>query len=122
MDHPAEGIPKFVEEPERPLTWEERALVEELLRGAPPGIASHISALRVVGRCGCGECPTVFFRRPAADAQGRRIASFTGTDDEEGITGVTLWQSRGQLAQLEFWSVDGHEPFSAPSIATLKRL
>ena len=122
MDHEDPAAARFVAEPERPLTWEERALVEELLRGAPAQAAAHLASLRVVGRCACGQCPTVFFRAPNTEVAARQLASCTGTDDEDGITGVTLWQARGLLTLLEFWSVDGHEPFSAPSIASLKRL
>jgi len=114
--------PSFSPEPERPLTWEERALVEALVGTALPQVAQHIGSLRVVGRCGCGQCPTVYFRTPRDGETPRQLASATGSDDEDGLTGVALLEHRGQLARLEFWSVDGHEPCSAPSIATLRRL
>jgi hypothetical protein len=122
VDHGSSDRPVYVEEAERSLTWEERALVEALLGPALPKLAPHLGQLRVVGRCACGACPSIFMRVPRGEGGERQLASGTGTDDEGGLTGVALWESRGALSLLEFWSVDGHEPCSAPSIATLKRL
>lgn len=122
MTHPTSGAPTFVAEAERPLTWEERALVELVVRHDFPQAMASVPKLRVVGRCGCGQCPTVFFRAPGDTKYESQVGAYTGTDDDDGVTGVALWQADGRLALLEFWSVDGHEPCSAPSMATLKKV
>lgn len=122
MAHAGSSIPFFVATSERVLTPAEAALVGELCRLEYPSLNSDLGALRVVGRCGCGACPTVFFEPHRPEAKAREIASYAGVDAGGGVTGVALWETEGRFSQLEFWSVDGHDPWSAPSIATLEKL
>ena len=44
------------------MVLKERELVKQLLRDAPVGNQQQFDNLRVVGRCGCGECPTIVFQ------------------------------------------------------------
>jgi hypothetical protein len=112
-------FPFFVSVDQRDLTDLERALVVDLLRREAPQYLEQVPDLRVVGRCGCGSCPTVFFKRHAQDDRHQELASYMGTDPAGGVTGVVLWQCEGALSQLEFYSVDGHDPWAIPSIETI---
>jgi hypothetical protein len=109
--------PFFTAVPPRDLTNIERDVVQRLLKSAAPNRLAEASSLSVVGRCGCGACPTVFFRAP----NGRRehdLAHFTGRDSL-GVTGVVLLQTEEGLSQLEFYSVDGHDPWDVPEVQSL---
>ena len=115
--HPAS--PFFVSVDQRDLTDQERALVVDVLRREAPQYLDQVPGLRVVGRCGCGVCPTVFFKVDARGHPNRELASYMGRDAAGGLTGVVLWQCEGALSQLEFYSVDGHDPWAMPSVETI---
>lgn len=75
--------------------------------------------LKVVGRCGCGECPTVFFERHHAELAEYELSTYSGVDAEGGLVAAVLLQAEGRLSQLEFYSIDGHEPWFAPQAGQL---
>jgi len=77
--------------------------------------------LEVVGRCGCGGCPTVFFRIPVAGHAERDLIEFSGHDGF-GAVGTVLLTSDAGLSQLEVYSADGHEPLALPQGSTLVRV
>lgn len=55
-----DAIPYCLPE-KRALSDHERALVEHMLRRERPQLLGQLPRLRVVARCGCGQCPTVLF-------------------------------------------------------------
>lgn len=103
----------------RELTPLERAVVTRILSAAPQ-FAGEVPRLRVVGRCACGACPTVFFRKLTESGSERDVAHFVGREKGGGLTGAVLLASEGGLSQLEFYSVDGHDPWDIPEISTLE--
>lgn len=104
----------------RPLRDTERACVDRLLEGAAPEYLEQVDDLRVVGRCGCGRCPSVFFVAAENAHHEAALVSLTGRDKLGGLVGAALLVSGGRLTQLAFHSVDGHEPWLVPEVETLK--
>ena len=110
--------PYFLAIAPRELSEVERATVERLLVKAPE-FAGELSRLKVVGRCGCGACPTVFFRE-ASSRDEWDVAHSVGQERNGGITGVVLMASSEGLSQLEFYSLDGHDPWGLPEVSSLE--
>ncbi len=118
-DAPA-SFPFFVSSDPRPLSTQERAIVERLLREQPSQCSKQTGALKVVGRCGCGVCPTVFFQ-PLEDGDREvDLVTMAGRDDSDGLVAAVLIEKEGALSQLEFYSVDGHDPWGIPNAETLE--
>jgi hypothetical protein len=116
---------------DRPLSAEERAIAEHLLRhAAPPEAIPFITQLnhaRVTGRCPCG-CPTIDLsvpqelrvddpppNRPLADASGRVNGK---------LVGIMLFQSGGLLTLLETYRLEdfSDNPFGLPSLDSIERM
>jgi hypothetical protein len=128
MSHVAATTPES-----RPLTAGERALLEWLLtRGAEitatdRGLAScflkQISALRVVGRCGCG-CPSIDLALAAPElvvsAASATLADVEGYSPEGSAIGVILRAREGHLSELELYARDGKLPFTLPGMEQLQ--
>src|SRR5262245_10202859 len=95
-------MPFYVATERRPLTDVERALVRVIAEREAPEYLREVDLLTVVGRCGCGACPTVFFQPHDAASRERELASYAGRDKANGRTGVVLWHEGGKLSQLEF--------------------
>ena len=74
----------------------------------------------MVGRCGCGDCLTIFFREP--NSAETDAVSCSGKDQSGNVVGVALLEIEGILTQLEFWSLDGQEPWSYPMPETLTQI
>jgi hypothetical protein len=121
MAHAEPSIPFFVPTDARPLTQEECLVVRRLLRDQGLEYISQLDGLTVVGRCGCGECPTIFFQAHAHGDKERDLVSCIGKDADDGLVGAVLLVKDGLLSQLEFFSIDGHEPWSAPRPESLER-
>jgi hypothetical protein len=116
---------------DRPLTPEERAIAERLLRCAAPEEAlafiPQLDQARVTGRCSCG-CPTVDLTVPpelrvADPPPGRPLADATGRVNGK-LVGVMLFQSGGLLSLLETYRLEdfSDDPFGLPSIDSIERL
>ena len=45
--------------------------------------------------------------------------TMAGKDDADGLVAAVLIEKAGTLSQLEFYSVDGHDPWGTPSAETL---
>lgn len=119
MAHSDASVPYFAATEPRALSFQERTVAERLLVGQPAEYTSQLAGLRVVGRCGCQACPTIFFIMPIAAAREHDLASLVGKDAANGLVGAVLMQREGRLSQLEFYSVDGHDPWSIPNADTL---
>ena len=121
MAHAAPTFPFFVSIEERALSSEEQEVLAALVDREAFVLAPSARPLRVVGRCGCGQCPTVFFQPHRTGEDERKVCSYSGKDASGGIVGVLLWEKGGYPSQLEFYSVDGHDPWSVPLPGTLER-
>jgi hypothetical protein len=111
--------PYFEAVPTRALAEIERAVVVRLVSGTPE-YAEAVPSMRVVGRCGCGSCPTVFFQVPRDGMREWDVAHFVGREPNGAVTGAVLMASAEGLSQLEFYSVDGHDPWSIPEVSSLE--
>jgi hypothetical protein len=112
-------FPFFTAMPARDLSVEERDTLIKLLETAESTFSEQVATLRVVGRCGCGQCPTVFFERHEPNVHEQDLSTYVGRDKVGGLVGVVLMQRRGRLSQLEFYSVDGHDPWYPPAAEDL---
>lgn len=112
----------------RELHSEERTLLEWLLANGKSDAqkyAQQLTEVRVVGRCTCG-CPTIDLA--LGDSQERIVgashvlAEFEGTTAEGVEVGVILHARKGQLSELEVFSMydDSETPFGLPRIDSLR--
>jgi len=116
----AQHIPYSVPQ-RRELSGEERSL----LRLLAPDRQPEIEGLKVVARCGCGQCPTVLFgasleAEPVTGSPFEELATFRGTNAEGVDVAVTLVQRKGRLSELEAWAPAGGTIASWPSVSALK--
>jgi hypothetical protein len=99
---------------ERDLTVPERTWISQILRANQLWSGASLNATRVVGKCACGECRTVYLESPVPQnpqLQGTR--GYVGridirTTNGFGIT-VTLDQIDGKLFELYINHVDPSE-------------
>jgi hypothetical protein len=114
---------------DRPLSADEKALAERLLREFAPSEAvvflPQLDHARVTGRCSCG-CPTVDLTVPpefrvASPCPDRPLADATGRVNGK-IVGIMLFQSGGLLCLLETYRLEdfSDDPFGLPAIETLQ--
>lgn len=107
-------FPYFVATAARELSAAEHDTVEKMLETASVQYTGQVAELRVVGRCGCGVCPTVFFEPYDPDTSEEALCTYVGRDKEGGLVGAILMQQRGRISQLDYYSIDGHEPWHPP--------
>lgn len=110
----------WVTAPERDLSSVEIALLRYLLEREAPERLDEVAALKVVGRCRCGGCPTVIFRSPGIRAPRSEVAVYAGRNAVGVSIGVALQVADGKLFELEAWSLDGQEPVTWPELDTLR--
>jgi hypothetical protein len=109
----------------RPITAEERELIEWLLEHRESDsseFSSQVERLEVISKCKCG-CPTIYFsvkeNPPSSEIL---LADYYATVDGHPV-GVMLFQRGGYLSSLEVYSCDGlAQQFGLPSIDTLRPL
>jgi hypothetical protein len=108
----------------RPVTANERCLIEWLLRHGNPGsdqFLRQVDALVAVSKCSCG-CPTVYFAQesgPVVQDAERILADYLATVNGEDVE-VILFQRGGRLSSLEVYSQAGTDkPFGLPELETL---
>jgi hypothetical protein len=111
---------------DRPMSSEERAIAEWLLRHSHESAISFLPQLdnaRVSGQCSCG-CPTVDLRvaegTPRAESQENPIGDALGEVDGN-MVGVMLLQSGGYLNCLEVYDLsDIQHPYGLPELKSLR--
>ena len=108
--------PYFIAIQPRPLSGAEYKLVDQLLDISGGHFRSQLSSLIVVGRCGCGVCPTVYFQPYTSGNNEIEVSQLRGLDFNDELVCATLIQDDGVLTQLEVYSVDGHQPFGIPTL------
>jgi len=113
-------FPFFVPIEHRCISQAEREILMCILQDVNPAHISLVEQLQVVGRCGCGACPTIFFQPHAQPEHETQVASYWGRDEANALVGVLLWEKHGHPSQLEFYSVDGHEPWGIPKAETIE--
>ena len=88
----------------RELTGEERRILSLLLADRPD-YAARIDRLKVVARCGCGECPTVMFGESLdsdpVESGYALLAEFTARSESGLPVDLLLWEKDGRLVSLE---------------------
>jgi hypothetical protein len=114
------AFPYFVKTEPRALSANERSVVAILLSCQDEVYKNQFPHLKVVGRCGCRVCPTVFFQIHHADGREQHLISYAGKDHSDGLVVAALLEKDGLLSQLEFYSMDGHEPWGIPDVDTLE--
>lgn len=115
------AFPYFIAVEPRALSEAERTLTERMLRDLNPKYKAQLAKLLVVGRCGCGHCPTIFFQPHQQGETEHDLVAFAGPDASGGMTGAVLMEKNGVLSQLDFYSIDAHEPLSMPLLETLEQ-
>jgi hypothetical protein len=57
------SFPYFIDTAHRYLSESEKDVIQKLLQRGESPFFYQIEKLHVVGRCGCGKCPTIFFEK-----------------------------------------------------------
>jgi hypothetical protein len=112
-------FPFFNQTEPRALSKVEHSVVERLAADLDSNYKTQLANLVVVGRCGCGRCPTIFFRSHTEGDRERDLVSFVGRDSTGGLVAAVLLENEGTLSQLDFYSLDGHDPWFIPEAPTL---
>jgi hypothetical protein len=118
---------QFFRPERRPLSKEERALLEWLINNGIPDAQKYASQLKdviVFGGCTCG-CPTIDLA--VGQSENRKtgashlLADFQGRTPE-GIEVVVILHAReGKLSELEVYAIPNmKEPFNLPTIESLR--
>jgi hypothetical protein len=118
----------FIRSERRPLTEEERKLLEWLLANGSPDAKPYLSQIanvNVVGKCTCG-CPTIDLA--LGDCEQRKtapsiiLADFVGKTPEGVEVGVIVHAREGEISELEVYAIpDWQGPFKLPSVESLKQ-
>lgn len=87
---------------------------------------ARVDRLKVVARCGCGECPTILFGESLDDEpiimDSRIVADWYGRAANGTLVGISLSALNGKPTELEAWSIDGGDVETWPPIDTLEPL
>ena len=100
MSHDQPAFPFFMPVPARSLTDEEQAVVKRLTEEVSPEYRAQVPALQVIGRCGCGNCPTIFFEPSSKADQENDLVTFAGKDRTGGLVAAVLLQKTGRPSAL----------------------
>jgi hypothetical protein len=122
------SISNFIRPERRPLTGEERKLLEWLLANGTPEARPYLSQVadvNVVGKCTCG-CPTIDLARGESaqrkTAPSTILADFVGKSPEGVEVGVIVHAREGEISELEVYAIPNWEgPFSLPFVESLKQ-
>jgi hypothetical protein len=111
----------------RELSAEERALLLHILEREAPARVAEVARLKVVARCGCGNCPTVIFgssldAEPLPARPFVEIANYLGRNRDGVLVGVALLEREGQVSELEAWSPEGGDVTAWPAVSELERI
>tara|TARA_B100000809_G_C15078440_1_gene508751 strand:+ start:383 stop:646 length:264 start_codon:yes stop_codon:yes gene_type:complete len=81
--------------------------------------------LKVIARCGCGNCPTIIFGKTfdSEIQKGNLIINFAGKGKNGELIGISVFGTDQMSTELEFYSIDGEsEIIEMPKIETLKSI
>lgn len=111
----------------RELSAEERALLRRLVEQTgtqSAALASQIDQLKVVARCGCGECPGVLLGfglddQPNTNA-GPAIASLRGVNADGVDVGAYLHAPAGRISELAATAWSGGDAKRWPPLSAMR--
>ena len=110
----------------RNLAINEAALLCYILERNAPGRVCEVENLRVIGRCGCGKCPTVIFgthlKLEISNLPSTQLVEYEGRNAERVAVGLVLLTRGDRLSELEVWSLRGGPVRSLPITDTLLRM
>jgi hypothetical protein len=117
----------FIRVEHRPLTEEERKLLEWLLANGTPDAKPYLSQIanvNVISECTCG-CPTIDLalgdREQPKTGPSVILADFVGTAPEGIEVGVIVHAREGEISELEVYAIAGSKgPFNLPGVESLK--
>jgi len=112
--------PFYIATTHRRISQAEREVLLRILQDLNSTQSVLVDDHEVVGRCGCGGCPTIFFQPHVQSEHETEVASYWGPDETGAPVGVLLWEKNGRPSQLEFYSVDGHDPWHIPKAETIE--
>jgi len=85
-----------------------------------------IGQLKVIARCGCGNCPTIMFGENFESKVQKNENSqidFTGKGKNGELIGISVFGNDKMPTELEFYSIDGESEITEmPTIETLKSI
>ncbi|BAO76417.1 hypothetical protein [Winogradskyella sp. PG-2] len=84
-----------------------------------------IGNLKVIARCGCGNCPTIIFGKTfdSEIQKGNLIIDYAGKSKNGELIGISVFGTDQMPTELEFYSIDGEsEIIEMPKIETLKSI
>lgn len=109
---------------DRPLSGEERSLIEWLLEhgdGYNTAFVAQLNQANVIAHCACG-CASIDLAIAGKRGAGgmRVLADFQWITAEGYACGAFVFEQDGLLAGLDLWSIDGETiPSSLPSTSDL---
>lgn len=93
----------------RELNCKEKGLLKFLFQREKKDWVPLIDNLKVIARCGCGNCPTIIFGKSFEDkiSKGYLLIDYYVKTKNQGIVGIGLFGNDEIPTQLELYSVDG---------------
>lgn len=119
------SIPYCIED-KRELSIIEHDILLHLVRDS--GLVkyeSQIKDLKVIARCGCGECPTIMFGKTfdSKPVKGSvDLVRCMGISPNGTTIGIALMGTETELKELEAWSCCGGDFNTWPNISTFKSM
>lgn len=109
----------------RELTTSETKMLAHLFTKEKSEWTNLIGNLKVIARCGCGNCPTILFGKTfdSKVQKGRLLIDYVGKSNNGELIGISVLGTDQMPTELEFYSVDGKsEIIEIPKIETLKSI
>ena len=81
--------------------------------------------MKVIARCGCGNCPTIIFGKTfdSKIQKGNLTIDYAGKGKNGELIGISVFGTDQMPTELEFYSIDGEsEIIQMPKIETLKSM
>ncbi|RAJ14577.1 hypothetical protein [Olleya aquimaris] len=109
----------------RELTKSEIEFLTYLFEKEKAEWTNLIGNLKVIARCGCGNCPTIIFGKTLESEiqKGNLIIDYVGKGKSGELIGISVFGTNQMPTELEFYSIDGEsEIIEMPKIETLKSI
>jgi len=109
----------------RELTRIERDLLLYLSTNEKAEWIEIIGSLKVIARCGCGNCPTIMLGKTFESEiqEGILMIDYIGKVENEKLIGISLFGTDQMPTELEFYSIDGESAITEiPKIETMKSM
>jgi hypothetical protein len=119
-----DGFPYCIPD-KRDLTEIELSLLDYLLKQIDD-VTVDASDLKVVARCGCGQCPTILFGKsiddePITSRDSQPFMDWSGRAENGTLVGIGVFTKDGMPTELAAWSVDGGDVETWPPIDEIRR-